>query len=63
MKALRGPLGRPLMCIGCECTGIVSWGYTADFPGAKRATPIPSTQARGMQWTKQTLVMMPVCAW
>jgi len=24
--------------------GIVSWGYTADFPGANRSVPIPATQ-------------------
>ena len=23
---------------------IVSWGYTADFPGVERAVPIPATQ-------------------
>ena len=24
--------------------GVVSWGFTADFPGAQRAVPIPETQ-------------------
>ena len=24
--------------------GVVSWGYTADFPDAKRDVPIPLTQ-------------------
>ncbi len=24
--------------------GVVSWGYTADFPDAQRTVPIPATQ-------------------
>lgn len=31
--------------VGENC--IVSWGYTTDFPDAKRAVPIPATQGPG----------------